>query len=151
MNAVHLLQNNEQRFCTFPGESLSEIYQESRRFKGSKCSDEIVHYKPNLNSIAVIKSFLVLAAHLYCKCKIQISVIFCYNIWWHFFCCFSSFTFPFLLPFFLFFKEILTVQMLQQFISMTFRGFSYMSSRWESCRSCELLFLEVVSRNYMRL
>lgn len=87
---------------------LANHYQKYIKNVGGLRAQNVViiqHYKPNLNSTAVIKSFLVLAAHLYCKCKIEIPVIFCCNIWWHFFCCFFSFTFSFLLPFFIFFKK----------------------------------------------
>lgn len=47
---------------------------------GSKYSNWIIqYYKPTLNSTEVIESFLVLAAHLYCKSKLPIHV-FCCNI-----------------------------------------------------------------------
>lgn len=92
---------------------------------GPKCSNWIIqYYKPTLNLIEIIKSLFLAAAPLYCKSKIQTQVIFCCNIWLTSLISLASLSLSF-------FKEILTVQMLQQFTSMTSRDSCYTSSRWE--------------------
>lgn len=137
VNAAHLLQSNDYRFGAFPNESLSKVHQESRRLKIWNWI--IQYYKPTLNPIEIIKSLFLMVAPLYCKSKIQTHVISCCNIWLTSLISLASLSLSF-------FKEILTVQMLQQFTSMTSRDSCYTSSRWEGCRNTELFFLELYHR-----
>lgn len=118
--------NHSQKYLRNPG--------------GSKHSNWIIqYYKPTPNPTEIVKSLLLVAAPLCCKCKIQIHVIFCYNIWLPSPISLASLSFCF-------FKEILTVQMLQQFTSMTSRDSCYTSSRWEGYRNTELFFLGLYHR-----